>query len=581
MASAKAFSPAVWLLPLATIAALLPLLLIAGGCGHDPGHANETAAVVQANPGSGQAPLAVEFDASGSQAADGGTLTYAWEFGDETGAPAGVDSLVVHTYESPGTYAATLTVTDGKGATASATIAIAVTAPPAPPVASLVATPSSGLAPLTVQFDASASHAPDGGPITFRWELGDSPYSPVPTSSRTSYEYKRPGTYQITLTVKDDEGNAVSVTESVTVLPAVPIAREPEVVSGVEAFQLSADGAGVVSLAYCDEGCRNIYYRSLDAGRSWTSPELLKEGWDRETGYFAPAEFSLAVGPDGVPHVFWGENKDLFHAQRGSDGAWTSVNETEGLSQLLGRANAVHIGADGTISVVTSADTYYGPWPFSVLGLLRGKSGERLAFESVPSHGEEIFDVDIAYTAGDLPVFAVGQGYYGGWNGFKLVYPTETGEWEENALRSAWALGVTPVRVVVGTSVHAFSSNAYARLDDPSTAATAEPVWVLDQWPDKNTMAVDDEDEPYVASVRHTQARLIGRTAKGWDAFMVNDSDPGCPDFSKCVEFRDVRLLYSQEELILAYLGNDRVLRFRTFRRDDVRAYFDRAPRGT
>ena len=66
-------------------------------------------AVISASPTSGDAPLQVTFDGSGSSD-DTGIVSYAWDFGD-----GNTDSGVApapHTYSSPGTYVASLTVTD-------------------------------------------------------------------------------------------------------------------------------------------------------------------------------------------------------------------------------------------------------------------------------------------------------------------------------------------------------------------------------------------------------------------------------------------------------------------------------------
>ncbi|MGW5640100.1 PQQ-dependent sugar dehydrogenase [Streptomyces sp. NPDC003832] len=81
-----------------------------------------------ANVTSGTAPLAVAFSSAGSSDPDGGTLSYAWTFGDGTSSTAASPS---HTYTANGQYTATLKVTDptGKTATASVRITVGNTAP--------------------------------------------------------------------------------------------------------------------------------------------------------------------------------------------------------------------------------------------------------------------------------------------------------------------------------------------------------------------------------------------------------------------------------------------------------------------
>lgn len=79
-----------------------------------------------ANPGAypftGKIPLTVQFTGAGTDA-DGTIVSYSWDFGDGASSTQQNPS---HTYESLGSYTATLTVTDDAGATDSASLAIAV-----------------------------------------------------------------------------------------------------------------------------------------------------------------------------------------------------------------------------------------------------------------------------------------------------------------------------------------------------------------------------------------------------------------------------------------------------------------------
>lgn len=76
-------------------------------------------AVISATPTTGEAPLAVSFDGTGSS---GENLTYSWNFGDGA---TGTGSTVSHTYQNTGAYTATLTVSDGS-VSRSSSIAITV-----------------------------------------------------------------------------------------------------------------------------------------------------------------------------------------------------------------------------------------------------------------------------------------------------------------------------------------------------------------------------------------------------------------------------------------------------------------------
>jgi PKD repeat protein len=85
-----------------------------------------------ATPTSGTAPLAVNFNGSGSSDPDGTVTSYAWTFGDGGSATGATTS---HTYVTAGNYTAQLTVTDNQGASASTTVGIVVNAGPTAPAA--------------------------------------------------------------------------------------------------------------------------------------------------------------------------------------------------------------------------------------------------------------------------------------------------------------------------------------------------------------------------------------------------------------------------------------------------------------
>src|SRR5690606_15257196 len=86
-------------------------------------------AIINANPTAGDAPVAVNFDASGST---GQIDTYEWNFGDGNTATGPTAS---HSYAASGEFVATLRVV-GPGGESTAEVAVNVTAPaPDAPVA--------------------------------------------------------------------------------------------------------------------------------------------------------------------------------------------------------------------------------------------------------------------------------------------------------------------------------------------------------------------------------------------------------------------------------------------------------------
>ncbi len=191
-------------------------------------------AALSATPTSGKAPLAVNFDASSSTDADGTVASYGWDFGDGA---SGSGVSVNHTYDSAGSYLATLTVTDNEGAPATDTVTITVLANQ-PPQASFTVSPISGEAPLAVSLDASASTDSDGTISSYGWDYGDGNSGSGVTTSHT---YQDAGSYIVTLTLADDDGAMASASDTITVSgssvcssPMNLALKRPVVVSGEE-----------------------------------------------------------------------------------------------------------------------------------------------------------------------------------------------------------------------------------------------------------------------------------------------------------------------------------------------------------
>ncbi len=89
------------------------------------------------------------------------------------------------------------------------------------PIASFTASPSSGNAPLTVTFNASASSDSDGSIVSYSWNFGDATTGSGVTVSHT---YTVGATYTVVLTVADDDGvtGTASIPVIVTDTEAVP-----------------------------------------------------------------------------------------------------------------------------------------------------------------------------------------------------------------------------------------------------------------------------------------------------------------------------------------------------------------------
>ena len=83
-------------------------------------------AVASANPTSGAAPLTVAFNGTGSSDPDGDALTFAWDLDADGAFDDAAAATASFTYTQPGTYNATLRVTDTSGASATSSVTISV-----------------------------------------------------------------------------------------------------------------------------------------------------------------------------------------------------------------------------------------------------------------------------------------------------------------------------------------------------------------------------------------------------------------------------------------------------------------------
>lgn len=199
----------------AALAIVASLLTACGGGGGGGGGGNANVfprASFTATPVSGTPPLAVAFNASASSDADGTITGYTWNFGDSTSA-TGVTAN--HTYTAIGTYTATLTVTDNRGATADTTRTIQVTTPNLPPTASFQFVPTGGAAPLLVFFDGSQSTDPEGPVADYLWDFGDG--TGTVTGKTPTHTFAASGAFTVRLTVSDPQGLTGTTTQVVTV----------------------------------------------------------------------------------------------------------------------------------------------------------------------------------------------------------------------------------------------------------------------------------------------------------------------------------------------------------------------------
>ena len=213
-------------------------------------HGAIPSAILQATPTTGVAPLTVSL--SGAQSFDpdpGDSITqYQFTFGDGSPVVAQTTPTISHLYVAPGTYVATLRVRDAQGNLSTTVSVQIVIGANQKPTAVLQATPTTGVAPLTVNFNGAQSFDPDAADsvVQYLFTFGDSPTvvaSPDPTFSHT---YLAAGTYVATLQVKDEQAN-LSTTTSIQIFvsanqaPTAVLQATPA--SGLSPLTVSFSGA--------------------------------------------------------------------------------------------------------------------------------------------------------------------------------------------------------------------------------------------------------------------------------------------------------------------------------------------------
>jgi hypothetical protein len=179
-------------------------------------------AALVAQPDRGVAPLTVKLDASGSRDPDGRVVSYRFEYGDGATDGPQPSPIAHHTYGA-GRFTAKVTVTDDKGATASASVAVTVDAAAAnrTPVARLKLDPKQGRGPLRVRADATGSDDPDGRIVSYRFDFGDGTTA-GPQSSPIAQHTYGVGHWSATVVVTDDQGATASASDDVRVAPPAP-----------------------------------------------------------------------------------------------------------------------------------------------------------------------------------------------------------------------------------------------------------------------------------------------------------------------------------------------------------------------
>ena len=255
-------------LPLALRAALFTCLaatLHACGGGSDTGSGNTDVPTVSnraptAVAGSNQSVVAgstVTLDGSGSFDPDGNALSYAWTLSTRPALssavlvpPASTSPRPSLQLDAPGTYVATLVVSDGTLSSTASQVTLVASVLNAAPVAN-AGSAQSVLTGSQVSLDGRGSTDANGDALTWQWSLPTRPAGSTATLSgaqiaQPSFIADRAGTYVARLVVNDGKSDSApaEVTLTASTANAAPVARAGSDQSVLTGASVTLDGSG-------------------------------------------------------------------------------------------------------------------------------------------------------------------------------------------------------------------------------------------------------------------------------------------------------------------------------------------------
>lgn len=229
-------------------------------------------ATARALPFKGEAPLAVTFTFSEiTPVGDVSVVRYHWEFGDGTARSDDNIPALQHTYKEPGEYTARLFVIGSdslRHPPRTEDVTIIVEEPK--PVVAINTIPSSGSAPLKIDFSATISEDITVG--KYLWEFGDRFPS---NEANPTHTFEHEGEYTVRLTIWDINNKKFTGSIPVNVINdnadrpidtnSVPIARiTASRYSGVAPMTVIFNGGNSTA----DESISSYYWEYNDGGFS-------------------------------------------------------------------------------------------------------------------------------------------------------------------------------------------------------------------------------------------------------------------------------------------------------------------------
>jgi PKD repeat protein len=253
------------------------------------------------------------------------------------------DGTLLWSYTTEGQLFSVAVSSDGKYVAAGSSLVYYFPGVSAPH-ANFMGTPTSGTAPLTVQFNDTSTNFP----TCWNWSFGDTTWFNTTSSSQrnTSHSYSNAGTYSVTLMVNNTMGSDTKTNADYITVSASP----PPPVAAFSGIPTS--GTAPLTVQFTDESTNTpTGWAWFFGDENFTAPWALMNA---SAGWSGRSRYSSVVMPDGSIVLMGGSHKN--DTWRSTDGGATWIMMNKSAGWLARRGHSSVVMPDGSIVLMGGHD---------------------------------------------------------------------------------------------------------------------------------------------------------------------------------------------------------------------------------